>query len=149
MAKHERDPIGEERSDTVIYGADGAEMFRFGFTKWDYEEDGAIKSEQVAENIECGDGTITSAAALIRTPGALRVCDICRTQAQRRAGRSRVTFSLAANMKTCASCHKNLCSRHAVVSRIDGQYRCRRCNRWMSFVHLLRRIARALFFREV
>ena len=152
MAKeNNREPIGEERSDAVIYNADGREMLRLGSAKRDYEEDGAIKSEQIAENIECGDGTITSAAVLIRTPGSLRVCDICRAQARqrRRAGRPRMVFSLAANMKVCGSCRKNLCARHAVVSRIDGQYRCRPCNRWTSFTHLLRRIARALFFKEV
>ncbi len=145
-----KEPIGEERSDTVIYGADGAEMFRFGFTKRDYEEDGAIKSEQTAENIECSDGTITSAAALIRTPGALRVCDICRSEARRRrSGQPRVVFSLAAKMKICPSCQKSLCSRHAVASRIDGRYRCHHCHRWTSVTHLLRRIVGFLFFREV
>jgi len=152
MAKHEnQQSIHDERVDTVLYDANGKEMLRFGFAKRDYEEDGTIKTEQIAENIECGDGTITSTAALIRTPGALKICDICRSQSlgPLRSRRSRMVFSPTANMKTCASCRRNLCSRHAIASRVDGRHRCRACDRWASCKHILSRIARVLFFKEV
>jgi hypothetical protein len=144
--------ISEDRTDTVIYDSSGRESLRLGFIRREYENgDGVESSETIAENMECGNGTVISPGHLMRPPNqggvTLQRCSECHRQAQRRLfGHNRPVnqFSPNSNMKPCFHCKSILCEKHTFS--FNNHLVCPRCKRRQFIIHS---ILKPIFFRRV
>ena len=152
MAKEERKPTSEDRTDIVIYDSHGRDVLRQSIIRSESEDDNGVEFYKTeAENAEYGDGTVISPGDLMRATnqGGMTVkrCDICRLIAHRslfRRNRNVNQFSPVANMRNCFHCRASLCEKHAHV--FNNHVVCRHCRRRQFIVY---RLLKPLFFRRV
>jgi len=153
MAKEEnRKLTSEDRTDTVIHDQSSQEDLRLGLIRSEYEDDeGTEFNELIAENLECGDGTVISPGHLMRPESqggvTLQRCHICQQKARWsifRRNRPVNQFSPAAHMKHCFHCGRNLCYRHSYVYR--NHVTCHRCKVLQFIIHGL---LKPIFFRRI
>lgn len=140
----------EERTDTVIYNRHGQEELRVGSrTRTETDDDDNEVEITEAENIETADGTVwnSTVAEQLGKDGMLKACDDCTARSRRLFGRRQPQsrYSLAANIRRCHKCGKNVCSRDLRISTADNRVRCCSCHRW----HVLFRVLTFIFFRRV
>ncbi|MEJ2700936.1 MAG: hypothetical protein P8Z79_00690 [Sedimentisphaerales bacterium] len=154
MAKeHERRLESENRADTVYYDKHGDEIARISFNDSEYEQDGADIRKTTSENVECGDGSLTSLRQIMQGTMLFAVCDVCKEQSQRSWWRRRsatVPFSPADKVHRCFTCRAAICGRHSYSSKVDKHIRCRRCDFYFRLKRfLVDKIIRPLFFIKV
>lgn len=154
MAKEEdRTPISENRADTVFYDKYGNVMVRISFSDAEYEQGETDIRETTSENVECGDGSLTSLRQVMQGAMLFAVCDVCKEESQRSRRRRRpavVPFSPANKVLRCVNCRAAICDRHSYSSRHDRYVRCRRCNRRHHWGHFwLERVLKPLFLRRI
>lgn len=146
MAKHDQDPVSEERIETVIHQQDGTEL-RVGFTNREYEDGDRETTEKITDYVESPDGHMWGPHFLMKEgqKGALVVCAECRRQSRSllRRRTSRMVWTPVVSARRCHSCGYHFCSAHFTVSS-DNRIRCRRCNRRYFWLH---HILTPLFFR--
>ncbi|MFH1613787.1 MAG: hypothetical protein ABIG61_01705 [Planctomycetota bacterium] len=150
MAKEddkEKKLTSEDRTDTVIYDRTGREILRIGFIRSESEDDdGTEFYETVAENLECGDGTVVSPGHLMRPPSqggvTLQRCNDCQRESRR--NRNVNPFSPSTKMRSCFHCRARLCEKHTHI--FNNHIVCSRCKRRQFIIH---RLLKPIFFRRV
>ena len=149
MAKEDKEKnlTSEDRTDTVIYDRTGREILRMGFIRSESEDDdGTEFYETIAENLECGDGTVVSPGHLMRPANqggvTLQRCNDCQRESRR--NRNVNPFSPSTKMRSCFHCRSRLCEKHTHL--FNNHIVCSRCKRRQFILH---RLLKPIFFRRV
>ena len=149
MAKEEKEKklLSEDRTDTVIYDKTGRETLRLSFIRSESEDDdGTEFYETVAENLECGDGTVVSPGHLMRPPNqggvTLQRCSVCAQESRR--NRNINPFSPSDKMRSCFHCRARLCENHTHI--FNNHIVCARCRRRQFIIN---RLLKPIFFRRI
>ena len=150
MAKEEEKEkklLSEDRTDTVIYDRTGHETLRLSFIRSESEDDdGTEFYETIAENLECGDGTVVSPGHLMRPANqggvTLQRCNMCDREPRR--NRHVNPFSPSTKMRSCFHCRARLCEKHTHL--FNNHIVCSRCKRRQFIIH---RLLKPIFFRRV